>query len=69
MRRYLPKLDNGSRMSGDVHVRFCEGLGVKFLRSTLPKFSDRMNENLVELLLIYHGAQLLDPSELAGDVD
>ena len=27
-------LNDGSRMSGDVHVRFCEGLGVKFPRST-----------------------------------
>ncbi len=23
-------------MSGDVHVRFCEGLGVKFPRATHP---------------------------------
>ncbi len=28
------RLDDGSRMSGDVHVRFCEGLGVKFPRAT-----------------------------------
>jgi len=26
-------------MSGDVHVRFCEGLGVKFPRATLPVVS------------------------------
>ncbi len=24
-------------MSGDVHVRFCESLGVKFPRATQPK--------------------------------
>jgi hypothetical protein len=24
------RLDDKSRMSGDVHVRICEGLGVKF---------------------------------------
>lgn len=29
----------------------------------------RVSDNLVELLLIYHGARLLDPSELAGDAD
>jgi len=23
-------------MNGDIHVRFCEGLGVKFPRATLP---------------------------------
>ena len=28
------QLDDGSRMSGDVHVRFCERLGVRFLRAT-----------------------------------
>jgi len=30
------RLDDGSRMSGDVHVRFCESLGVKFPRATHP---------------------------------
>src|SRR5208337_5458110 len=29
-------LNNGSRMSREVHVRFCEQLGVKFPRLTLP---------------------------------
>ena len=29
------RLDDGSRMSREVHVRFCEGLGVKFPRATL----------------------------------
>lgn len=28
------RLNDGSRMSGDVHVWFCEGLGVKFPRAT-----------------------------------
>ena len=28
------RLNDGSRMSGDVHVRFCEGLGVRFPRAT-----------------------------------
>ena len=28
------QLDDGSRMSGDVHVRFCERLGVKVPRAT-----------------------------------
>ncbi len=27
-------MDDKSRMSGDVHVRICEGLGVKFPRAT-----------------------------------
>ena len=31
------RLDDGSRMSGDVHVRFCESLGVKFPRATHPR--------------------------------
>jgi len=26
-------------MNGDVHVRFCEGLGVKFPKATLPAVS------------------------------
>jgi len=33
------RLNDGSRMNGDVHVRFCEGLGVKFPRATLPPTS------------------------------
>ena len=32
-------LNNGSRMSREVHVRFCEQLGVKFPRLTLPNIS------------------------------
>jgi hypothetical protein len=28
------RLDSKSRMRGDVHVRFCEGLGVRFTRAT-----------------------------------
>ena len=28
------RLDNKSRMSREVHVRFCEGLGVRFPRAT-----------------------------------
>ena len=30
----ISQLDDGSRMSGDVHVRFCERLGVKVPRAT-----------------------------------
>ena len=30
------RLADGSRMSGDVHVRFCEGLGVKLPGATQP---------------------------------
>jgi len=30
------RLDDGSRMSGDVHVRFCESLGVKLPGATHP---------------------------------
>ncbi|MCI0557342.1 MAG: hypothetical protein MN733_02525 [Nitrososphaera sp.] len=30
------RLDNGSRMSCEVHVRFCEGLGVRLHRATHP---------------------------------
>src|SRR5713226_652041 len=33
---YGQRLDDGSRMSGDVQVRFCERLGVKFPRATHP---------------------------------
>ena len=35
------RLDDGSRMSGDVHVRFCESLGVKFPGATHPAVSCR----------------------------
>jgi hypothetical protein len=34
----LARLLDGSRMSRETHVRFCEGLGVKFPRSTLQVF-------------------------------
>jgi len=30
----LLRLNNGSRMSREIHVRFCEGLGVQFPRPT-----------------------------------
>ena len=30
------RLNDKSRMNGDVHVRFCEGAGVKFPRATRP---------------------------------
>lgn len=33
------RLDDGSRMSREAHVRFCEGPQVKFLRSTHPYVS------------------------------
>jgi RNA-directed DNA polymerase len=31
---FAPRLDNKSRMSREIHVRFCEGLGVRFPRAT-----------------------------------
>jgi hypothetical protein len=31
------RLPNGSRMNREVHVRFCEGLGVKLPWSTHPR--------------------------------
>ena len=31
---FVPRLDNKSRMSREVHVRFCESLGVQFPRAT-----------------------------------
>ncbi|HQV15465.1 MAG TPA: IS3 family transposase, partial [Denitromonas sp.] len=34
-----PRPDDGSRMSREAHVRFCEGPQVKFLRSTHPYVS------------------------------
>ena len=41
------RLDDGSRMSGDVHVRFCESLAVKSPRATHPSIvwlsGDRYN--------------------------
>ena len=33
------RLDDGSRMSREVHVRFCERPGVKFLRPTHPQIT------------------------------
>jgi hypothetical protein len=32
-----PSCDGTSRMNREVHVRFCEGLGVKFPGPTRPK--------------------------------
>ena len=32
----LQRMDDGSRMSREAHVRFCEGPRVKLLRSTHP---------------------------------
>jgi hypothetical protein len=32
----LKRLNMKSRMTGDCHVRFCEGLGVKSPRATRP---------------------------------
>ena len=42
------RLNDGSRMSGDVHVRICESLGVKFPRATHP------NRLLSSYLDYYH---------------
>ncbi len=37
----MQRLDDRSRMSGDVHVRFCERLEGRFLRATrLALFAD-----------------------------
>ena len=43
------RLDDGSRMSGDVHVRFCERLRGRFPRATHPvlAFTDRYNAERV----------------------
>lgn len=37
----LARLNEGSRIGGDVDARFCEGLGVKFPRATLPAVKQR----------------------------
>jgi hypothetical protein len=34
----LPRLDDGSRMSREAHVRFCEGLGLKCPGLLTPSF-------------------------------
>ena len=39
------RLNNGSRMSREVHVRFCEGLAGKFRRSTLLIIGCEMEED------------------------
>ena len=39
----LFRLNDGSRMNGDVHVRFCEGLGVKFPGATHPARRGSLN--------------------------
>src|SRR6516162_3807252 len=53
----MRRLDDKSRMSGDVHVRICEHLGVRFPRATrrIAGFqyqtdADRFLENLRERL-------------------
>ena len=50
MGKSYDRLDNKSRMSREAHVRFCEGLGVKFPRATRPPdlssiSADRTTEN------------------------
>ena len=46
----LYRLNNGSRMSREVHVRFCDGLGVKLLRSTHPYI--RLNNGFAYLCAV-----------------
>ncbi len=58
-------------MSGDVHVRFCEGLGVKFPRATLPAESgllfQRFAENLTAALPPEAAIKLILSKEAAND--
>ena len=50
---YDRRLDDGSRMSGDVHVRFCERPRGRFLRATHPNVyvgSKRAGERVMQTL-------------------
>ena len=48
------QLDDGSRMSGDVHVRFCERLGVKFPRATHLVLGFARQDDAVRMLEVLH---------------
>jgi hypothetical protein len=50
--RSFIRLDDRSRMTGDCHVRICEGLGVRFPRSTrlLNKIQQIRGEEFVVVL-------------------
>jgi RNA-directed DNA polymerase len=47
---YCQRLDNRSRMSREVHVRFCEGLRVKFPRPTRPIIHCKSEQRALEIL-------------------
>ncbi|MFN2532205.1 MAG: hypothetical protein ABR555_13005 [Pyrinomonadaceae bacterium] len=46
----------GSRMSGDVHVRSCESLGVRFLRATHRNIYVRSRERMKKSISNFLGA-------------
>ncbi len=51
----MQRLDNKSRMNREIHVRFCEGLGVKLPRST--------RQSVCGAVYVQHEAPV-DPSSL-----
>lgn len=47
------RLNDGSRMSREIHVRFCKGLGVKLPRATYPSFApidELMNSEILSIM-------------------
>jgi hypothetical protein len=54
-KRGIPRrLDDGSRMSGDVPVRICEGLEVKFLRSTHLRIYIGRHSDITQVAYLRH---------------
>jgi len=51
----MRRLDDKSRMSGDVHVRICERLGVRFPRATRPIVHCRSERQAKEVLAAIRG--------------
>src|SRR6516225_10660423 len=48
----MRRLDDKSRMSGDVHVRICERLGVRFPRATRPILCFHYREDAEKVMTV-----------------
>jgi Reverse transcriptase (RNA-dependent DNA polymerase) len=46
----MQRLDDRSRMSGDVHVRFCERLEGRFLRATRLIITANTQEDILNIM-------------------
>jgi putative transposase len=55
----LQRLNDGSRMSREVHVRFCEGLGVQLPRSTYPYLPMARGFRYLVAVMDWHSRKIL----------